>query len=639
VIDPVLIANRGEIAVRIAATARRLGLATVAVFTPVDAGAPHVDAADVAVEIGSYLDADAVVEAARRAGARSVHPGYGFLSENAAFARAVGAAGLAWVGPPAEAIELMGDKARAKALAREAGVPVVPGVEGEDVSLERLRAFADEHGYPVVIKAVAGGGGKGMRAVRSAGELEASLDAARREGKAAFGDARVLVERYLERPRHIEIQVLADAHGNVVHLGERECSLQRRHQKVIEEAPSPVVDDSLRARMGEAAVALARACGYAGAGTVEFIAPGDASEFFFLEMNTRLQVEHPVTELVYGVDLVEQQLRVAAGEPLELRQEELVSRGHAVEARLYAEDPANGFLPAVGTVRRYVEPEGARMDSGIREGSVVGTDYDPMLAKVIAHAEDRPAALRRLARALGELQLLGVTTNAAFSRALLEREDVRAGEMDTGLLERILAEPPPAPPEDLIPAAVLAGAGSAQPAGPFRLRLEDHGEVRVADGRVRLGEREWRAAVAPAAPAGAYAPGAAAGSPATDAAAGGALVRVTLDGVARRYAFARDGDALWIARDGHHLELRVARTARGGAAHGEDSLEAPMPGTVLLVHAENGQEVEEGEVLVVIESMKMELSIAAPHAGTVQSLDVAPGDKVGLRQVLAEVVA
>jgi len=621
-IDPVLIANRGEIAVRIAATARRLGLASVAVYTPVDADAPHVDACDVAVEIGSYLDADAVVEAARRACARSVHPGYGFLSENAAFARAVVGAGLAWIGPPPEAIELMGDKARAKALAREAGVPVVPGVEGEDVSLDEVRAFASEHGYPVVIKAVAGGGGKGMRAVRDAADLEASLDAARREGKAAFGDSRVLVERYLERPRHIEIQVLADAHGSVVHLGERECSLQRRHQKVIEEAPSPVADEALRARMGDAAVALARACGYAGAGTVEFIAPADASAFFFLEMNTRLQVEHPVTELVYGVDLVEQQLRVAAGEPLALAQEALVPRGHAVEARLYAEDPANGFLPAVGTVRRYVEPAGVRMDSGIREGSVVGTDYDPMLAKVIAHADDRPAALRRLARALGELELLGVTTNAAFSRALLEREDVRAGEIDTGLLERILQErcQTPflhAPPEDLVPAAALAAAGTARPAGPFRLRLEEHGELRVADGAVRAGEREWRADVRPA---------------------DGGRVRVALDGLARTYAFARDGDALWIARDGHHLELRVARTARG-AAHSEDSLEAPMPGTVLLVHAENGQEVEEGEVLVVIESMKMELSIAAPHGGTVQGLDVAVGDKVGLRQVLAEVVA
>ena len=547
-----------------------------------------------------------------------MHPGYGFLSENAAFARAVVDAGLAWIGPPPEAIELMGDKARAKALAREAGVPVVPGVEGEDVSLEEVRAFAAEHGYPVVIKAVAGGGGKGMRAVRAAAELEAALDAARREGKAAFGDARVLVERYLERPRHIEIQVLADAHGAVVHLGERECSLQRRHQKVIEEAPSPVADDALRARMGEAAVALARACGYAGAGTVEFIAPADASAFFFLEMNTRLQVEHPVTELVYGVDLVEQQLRVAAGEPLALTQEALVPRGHAVEARLYAEDPANGFLPAVGTVRRYVEPAGVRMDSGIREGSVVGTDYDPMLAKVIAHADDRPAALRRLARALGELELLGVTTNAAFSRALLEREDVRAGEIDTGLLERILAEPPPAPPEDLVPAAALAAAGTARPAGPFRLRLEDHGELRVADGAVRAGEREWRADVRPARRR----------ARARHARRHRAPLRVR---PRRRHALDRP----------RRPPPRAARRARRprGAAHGADSLEAPMPGTVLLVHAANGDEVEEGEVLVVIESMKMELSIAAPHGGTVQGLDVAVGDKVGLRQVLAEVVA
>ena len=518
----------------------------------------------------------------------------------------------------------MGDKARAKALAREAGVPVVPGVEGDDVALDEIRAFADEHGFPVVIKAVAGGGGKGMRVVRAAGELEGALDAARREGKAAFGDDRVLVERYLERPRHIEIQVLADAHGAVVHLGERECSLQRRHQKVVEEAPSPVADDELRARMGEAAVALARACGYAGAGTVEFIAPADASEFFFLEMNTRLQVEHPVTELVYGVDLVEQQLRVAAGEPLALEQASLRPQGHAVEARLYAEDPANGFLPAVGTVRRYVEPPGVRMDSGIREGSVVGTDYDPMLAKVIAHGPDRPTALRRLGRALGELQLLGVTTNAAFSRALLAREDVRAGEIDTGLLERVLAEPPPPPPEDLVLAAALAAAGTATPAGPFRLRLDEHGELRVADGAVRAGDREWRAAVAPAAAAAPT--------------GGGELVRVTLDGIARRYAFAREGDTLWIARDGHHLELRVARAARGAAAHGADSLEAPMPGTVLLVNASNGDAVEEGEVLLVLESMKMELSIAAPHGGTVQGLDVAIGDRVGLRQVLAEVV-
>ncbi|MGZ4277133.1 MAG: acetyl-CoA carboxylase biotin carboxylase subunit, partial [Solirubrobacteraceae bacterium] len=461
-LGPVLIANRGEIAVRVARTVRALGLESVAVFTAPDTGAVHLDAADVAVEVPSYLDAAANVDAARRAGARSVHPGYGFLSESAAFARAVRDAGLVWIGPPPDAIELMGDKARAKAAARAAGVPVVPGVDGDDLSLEELHAFASEHGYPLLIKAVAGGGGKGMRAVEAEGELAGALEAARREAQAAFGDGRVLAERYLQRPRHIEVQVLADAHGTVLHLGERECSLQRRHQKVVEEAPSPVVGEALRARMGEAAVALARACGYESAGTVEFIATGDAQEFFFLEMNTRLQVEHPVTELVYGVDLVEQQLRIAAGEPLALRQEELRPAGHAVEARLYAEDPANGFLPATGTLLRWSEPAGVRIDAGVRAGSVVGTDFDPMLAKVIAHGPDRATALRRLDRGLAGLQILGVATNAAFTRDLLARDDVRSGIIDTGLLERVLGDGVAGVRADLLPAAAVAGAGTAE---------------------------------------------------------------------------------------------------------------------------------------------------------------------------------
>jgi len=479
-LSPVLIANRGEIAVRIARTARAFGLATVGVVTDADAGALHADVVDVAVPIGSYLDADELVRAARAAGARSVHPGYGFLSENAAFARAVAEAGLIWIGPPPGAIELMGDKARAKEAAAAAGVPVVPA--------------GDDGAFPVMVKAVAGGGGKGMRIVRAAGELDGAIAAARREALAAFGDDRVMVERYLERPRHIEIQILADSHGACVHLGERECSLQRRHQKVVEEGPSPVVDAALRRRMGEAAVALARACDYTGAGTVEFIATADASEFFFLEMNTRLQVEHPVTELVYGVDLVEQQLRVAAGEPLALRQEALVPSGHAVEARLYAEDPANGFLPATGTVRVYREPGGVRVDSGIREGAEIGTSYDPMLAKVIAHGPDRATALRRLDRALADFDLVGVTTNAAFTRALLARDDVRAGEQDTGLLERVLDELATSPPDDLVPAAVLAAATTATPAGPWRRRLAGHGDARVHDGEVVVGERAWAGA-------------------------------------------------------------------------------------------------------------------------------------------------
>jgi acetyl-CoA/propionyl-CoA carboxylase, biotin carboxylase, biotin carboxyl carrier protein len=623
VIDPVLIANRGEIAVRVARTAHTMGLGTAAVFTDADAGALHVDVADVAVRVSSYLDIDALLEAARAAGARAVHPGYGFLAENPAFATAVAGAGLAWVGPPAEAIELMGDKARAKRLAREAGVPVVPGLDRDDVGLDALREFCGEHGFPAVIKAVAGGGGKGMRVVRREAELEPALDAARREARAAFGDDRVLVERYLDRPRHIEVQVLADGHGAVVHLGERECSLQRRHQKVVEEAPSPVVDDALRARMGEAAVALARACGYEGAGTVEFITGRDGGDFFFLEMNTRLQVEHPVTELVYGVDLVEQQLRVAAGERLALEQGALRPVGHAVEARLYAEDPANAFLPATGVVRRYREPAGARVDAGIREGAEIGTQYDPLLAKVIAHAADRPTALRRLDRALAGLELLGVATNAAFTRALLARVDVRAGEQDTGLLERVLADLPTDAPPDLLPAAAVAAfladtAHLSVPPGPWRRALAGHGEVRVRGGEVTAGGRAWTWAARRT---------------------GDGALRVTLDGISRRYAVALDDDAVWVGRDGHQLEARAERAARAGAAALAGSLEAPMPGTVLLVHAENGQAVEEGEVLVVIESMKMELSIAAPHGGTVQGLDVAVGDKVGLRQVLAEVVA
>jgi acetyl-CoA/propionyl-CoA carboxylase, biotin carboxylase, biotin carboxyl carrier protein len=612
-VDAVLVANRGEIAIRVARTLHRLGLRSVGVHTPADADAAHVDAFDLVLEIGSYLDGEAIVAAARRGGADAVHPGYGFLSENAGFARAVAGAGLAWVGPPAAAIELMGDKARAKQLAREAGVPVVPGIEGRDLTLGELRAFAADHGYPLVIKAVAGGGGKGMRVVGSDAELEAALAAARREAKAAFGDGRVLAERYLERPRHVEVQVLADAHGAAVHAGERECSLQRRHQKVVEEAPSPAVGPELRARMGEAAVALARACGYVSAGTVEFLLTGDA--FFFLEMNTRLQVEHPVTELVHGLDLVEQQLRIAAGEPLAFAPAE--PRGHAVEARIYAEDPAAGFLPATGTILHYREPDGVRVDSGVRAGSVVGTDYDPMLAKVIAHGADRAEAMRRLDRALAELEVLGVATNAGFTRRLLARPDVRAGEQDTGLLERVLAELDAAPPEDLLPAAALIAAGTATPPGPWRRRFEG-GEARVAGGEVRIGERGWKASVRHAA---------------------GAHWRVALDGASRRYAAVVAGEVVWIARDGHVLEARTARPARGPGGPAAGSLEAPMPGVVLLVGAANGDAVAEGDVLLVLESMKMELAITAPHGGTVEGLDLAPGDRVARRQPLVAVVA
>jgi len=670
-LSPVLVANRGEIAVRVCRTVARLGLRSVAVFSDADAEAPHVRAADAAVRIGpapardSYLAIEALIAAARASGARSVHPGYGFLAESAAFAQAVADAGLTWIGPPPQAIELMGDKARAKRLAREAGVPVVPGVEGADLTVEQIAAFCAEHGFPVVVKAVAGGGGKGMRVVRAAAELEGAVAAARREAAAAFGDERVLVERYLERPRHVEVQVLADGHATTVHLGERECSLQRRHQKVVEEAPSPVVDAAWRAEMGAAAARLAEACGYVGAGTVELIVPGAAGvgdaagagaeaagdggrEFFFLEMNTRLQVEHPVTELVYGVDLVEQQLRVAAGERLALAQEELAPSGHAVEARLYAEDPAAGFLPSTGVVRRWRAPRGAgvRVDGALADGVAVQTHYDPMVAKVIAHGPDRAAALGRLERALGELELLGVASNAAFTRALIGRADVRAGRLDTGLLERVLAgaeaEPLPlGPPDDLLPAAALAlalldaealarrtsvplGWRSDGAPGTWRRLVEAGGErieLAVRGERVTVGERSWSGRAARLADDGRF--------------------EIALDGVARRYALALDpaDGRCWIGRGGHQLELAPARAGGADLAAAGDSLAAPMPGTVLLVNVRDGDAVRAGDVLVVMESMKMELSVSAPHDGVVGGLTVAPGDKVALRAVLLEVHA
>jgi acetyl-CoA/propionyl-CoA carboxylase, biotin carboxylase, biotin carboxyl carrier protein len=430
------------------------------------------------------------------------------------------------------------------------------------------------------------------------------------------------------------VQVLADAHGTVLHLGERECSLQRRHQKVVEEAPSPVVDAAQRAAMGASAVALAAACGYEGAGTVEFIAQG--GEFFFLEMNTRLQVEHPVTELVYGVDLVEQQLRVAFGERLALTQAELVPHGHAVEARLYAEDPAAGFLPSTGTVHHYRAPDGpgVRVDAGIRTGSEVGTAYDPMLAKVVAHGADRAEAIRRLDRALASLQVLGVATNAAFSRALLQRDDVRAGEMDTGLLERVLDELATPPPDDLLPAAALAAAGSATPAGPWRRTLVA-GEARVHAGVVTVAGRSWHAEMAPKAdPHRPVRCGSALGP---EGGAEGVERRITLDGVTRRYAVAFDGEDVWIARDGHQLHAQALVVDRSGAAVPEGSLEAPMPGTVLQVRVADGDHVAAGDVLLVLESMKMELAVSAPHGGQVHGLSLAVGDRVDRGQPLVAV--
>jgi acetyl-CoA/propionyl-CoA carboxylase biotin carboxyl carrier protein len=639
----VLVANRGEIAVRVIRTLRRLGIGAVAVHTASDAGARHVLEADEAHQIPKYLDIEAIVAVARAAGAEAVHPGYGFLAENPAFARRCAEAGLVFVGPPAEAIEAMGDKIRAKRTVAAAGVPVVPGAAEPGDALDTWTDF------PALIKPSAGGGGKGMVLVRSAAELPEALASARRTATAAFGDGTLLIERYVERPRHIEIQVLADTHGNVVHLGERECSLQRRHQKIVEEAPSPFVDAETRARMGAAAVEAARAVGYTGAGTVEFIVDGVTGDHHFMEMNTRLQVEHPVTELVTGLDLVELQLRVAAGEPLPFTQDEVRLDGHAVEARVYAEDPARGFLPTGGRVLVLREPAGpgVRVDSGLVEGGVVGSEFDPMLSKVIAWAPDRAGALRALDRALGETVVLGVTTNVPFLRALLGHEAVRAGELDTGLVERVMPALEQQVPDEVPAAAALVFHD--RPAGPdpwdvmdgwrlgerawttWRLETRDGVHAVHVRGLPREGA-EVRVGDGPAVPAflRTYEQG------------GSLTLAVTLGGRTARYTAARDGETLWLGRDGHawavtrHL-IGDPGDRPGAAAGGDGVVRSPMPGTVLVVKAQVGDLVSEGQPLVIVEAMKMEHTVTAPRAGRVAELPAQAGRAVDMDAVLAVV--
>ncbi|MEU8318488.1 biotin carboxylase N-terminal domain-containing protein [Nonomuraea sp. NPDC048881] len=641
--DRVLIANRGEIAVRVIRTLRALGIESVAVFTPPDAGARHAREADIALEVSKYLDIEAIVEAALAAGAQAVHPGYGFLAENAAFARRCAEAGLVFVGPSPEAIDAMGDKIRAKATVSAAGVPVVPGgaEPGDD-----LAQWAD---FPALIKPSAGGGGKGMVLVRSAAELPDALESARRTARAAFGDGTLLIERYVENPRHIEIQVMADAHGNVVHLGERECSLQRRHQKIIEEAPSPFVTPGMRADMGAAAVEAARSVGYVGAGTVEFIVDGTTGSYHFMEMNTRLQVEHPVTELVTGLDLVELQLRVAAGEPLPFGQEQVRLDGHAVEARVYAEDPARGFLPSGGRVLALREPgdDGpgrVRVDSGLAEGGVVGSDYDPMLSKVIAWAPDREAALRALDRALARTAVLGVVTNVPFLRGLARHPAVVAGELDTGLVERVL---PGLLPESGVPREVAAAAAlifHTLPQGPDPWQVTDGWRVGAPAWTTwRLESRDGVHAVPvrglPGRSAEVLLDGAAV--PARITTDGGAAA-VTLGGRTARYLTARHGDTLWLGKDGeswaftrHLIGDPGDRPGAAGAADGV--VRSPMPGTVLLVKVQPGDRVSEGQPLVVVEAMKMEHTVTAPCDGVVAELPVQPGRPVDMDAVLAVV--
>ncbi|MFF7449111.1 MULTISPECIES: biotin carboxylase N-terminal domain-containing protein [unclassified Streptomyces] len=652
--DTVLVANRGEIAVRVIRTLRSMGVRSVAVFSDADADARHVREADTAVRIGpapaaeSYLSVERLLEAAARAGAQAVHPGYGFLAENAAFARACAEAGLVFIGPPADAIALMGDKIRAKETVEAAGVPVVPG--GRDPELaDAARAL----GAPVLLKPSAGGGGKGMRLVRDLDVLDEEIAAARREARASFGDDTLLVERWVDRPRHIEIQVLADGHGNVVHLGERECSLQRRHQKIIEEAPSVLLDEATRASMGGAAVEAARSCGYRGAGTVEFIVPGDdPSSYYFMEMNTRLQVEHPVTELITGLDLVEWQLRVAAGERLGFGQDDVTLTGHAIEARICAEDPARGFLPSGGTVLRLREPQGdgVRTDSGLSEGTEVGSLYDPMLSKVIAYGPDRATAIRKLRAALAETVTLGVQTNAGFLRRLLGHPAVVAGELDTGLVEREVAGlvPTDVPPEVYAAAALLRHAALAPapdsgwvdpysvPSGwrlggepvwtPHHLHAAGHDPLTV---RVRSTPGGGVEVLLD----GAETP--LAGRPPTPVSGG----RYTFQLDGRTHTFTALPDGTWLGRDGDAWQVRdhdpVAASLTGAQHAGADSLTAPMPGTVTVVKVALGDEVTAGQSLLVVEAMKMEHVVSAPHAGTVAELDVTPGATVAMDQVLA----
>jgi 3-methylcrotonyl-CoA carboxylase alpha subunit len=635
----VLIANRGEIACRIGRTAKRLGLRTIAVYSEADSAALHVRLADEAHPIGpapaadSYLRIEALIAAARAAHAECIHPGYGFLSENADFAQACIDAGLAFVGPKPAAIRAMGLKSNAKALMEKAGVPVVPGYHGDMQEPKFLKQKAYEIGYPVLIKAVAGGGGKGMRRVDRHAEFDAALAAAMREAKAAFGDERVLIEKYVNAPRHIELQVFADRHGNVIHLNERDCSLQRRHQKVIEEAPAPGMSAQLRARMGEAAVAAAKAAGYEGAGTVEFIADGARGlrpdGFWFMEMNTRLQVEHPVTEAVTGLDLVEWQFRIAAGEKLPLTQAQVPLTGHAVEARLYAEDPERGFLPSTGRLiaLKFPQGEGLRVDTGVEEGSEVTPFYDPMIAKLIAHGNSRNEALDRLAGALDKTIVVGPRSNAVFMAALCRAAEFRKGDFDTGFIDRNLAALG-AVPQGLDRAAAALGTQklvereSARIAAVFEREPDapaspwDSGDAFQLSGARHLALpilTEGESIVAQVA----YGPG-------------GALVAI--DGIAPASdAVAVDsGDAIYVLRHGRQtkVSLRDLTLDEAGDDAAGGLVRAPMHGKVLSVLVEQGARVRRGQRLAIIEAMKMEHTLIAPIDGTVAEIAVAADAQV-----------
>ena len=647
--DKILIANRGEIAVRIARTARRLGIASAAVYSDADRDALHVEVCDEAFHIGaaspaeSYLNAERVLQTALDCGAAAIHPGYGFLSENAAFARACEAAGIVFIGPPASAIEAMGSKSEAKVLMETAGVPLIPGYHGADQDETRLAEESRRVGYPQLIKASAGGGGKGMRLVSRDAEFSDALSSARREARAAFGSDDVLIERYLARPRHVELQVFADSHGNCVHLFERDCSIQRRHQKILEEAPAPGLDDRLRGQMGAAAVDCARAIDYRGAGTVEFLLDADG-EFYFMEMNTRLQVEHPVTEMITGLDLVEWQLRVAAGEALPCAQQDISMRGHAFEARIYAETPARDFMPAAGRIGYLELPSGeARVDTGVRSGDSIGINYDPMIAKLIVHGDDRSHALARLAQALGQYRILGLYTNLDFLGRLVAMPEFAAADFDTGFIaqhhSRLFARD-----EYWVTRAALLAVASLLPvfkaaeAGASPWDSRDHwrmnlprGERRrlVLDGEslqvdvecvggswmFRCGEREY----------------------AVDAHwLDGRRMRAEIGGELLECAVLHGEETVEIACQGQiycfQLPPARQRSAVDAAAAGQPR--APMSGAVVAVAVAPGDHVEAGDTLVVIEAMKMEHAIVAPATAVVTEVLFAAGDQVDENEIL-----
>jgi len=652
-----LIANRGEIACRIIRSCQRLGIHTIAVHSAADAQARHVRLADEAADLGglrpdeSYLRIDRLIELARQLGADAIHPGYGFLSENPDFAAACAGAGIAFVGPGAETIRLMGSKSRARQIMAAAGVPVVPGYDDDDQDDARLLAAARETGFPVMLKASAGGGGKGMRVIRDEAAFGQALAGARREAAAAFGDTRMILERYVTEPRHVEVQIIGDQHGEVLHLFERECSIQRRHQKIIEESPSPMVDDALRRRLTEAAVAAARAVDYVNAGTVEFLL--DASgEFFFMEMNTRLQVEHPVTEAITGVDLVEWQLRVAAGEPLPCSQDDIVSHGHAIEARIYAENPFNDFLPSTGRIGRFVYPHGAmdlRMDTGIEDGDEVSIHYDPMLAKLIVWGPDRPAAVERLRRALARTLLTGPTTNLPLLRSIAGHPDFADARMDTAYLDthldRVLAALPAAHEIALI-AAACSFARSQRPVasvsdpwsawdrgdgwraggGGLRMRFTDasaeHYDITLsetADGWIaRLDERQHHVRCRP-----------------LDA----DHMELQIDDAAVQATVLNDGVECFVGLDFGGYELTRVPLYKSDGSDSEDDAHpgAPMPGRIVAIHVREGDRVEPGQPLLVMEGMKMEYTLASPMAGVVSRVLYAEGDSVEAETPLIDI--